>query len=54
MKSRRLRWLDYKANMARNINISVRNPEGKDHFGKLDISGRIILKWVPGNWNVTM
>jgi hypothetical protein len=38
----------------KHINISIRKPEGKDYFGKLDINGRIILKWVPGNWNVTM
>jgi hypothetical protein len=32
----------------------VGNPQGKDHPGKINISGRIILKWVLGNWDMTM
>ena len=30
--------------------VLVGKPEGKDHWGDLDIGGRVILRWVFGKW----
>ena len=30
--------------------VLVGKPEGKSHWGALDVDGRIILKWIFGKW----
>jgi len=30
--------------------VLVGKPEGKSHWGDLDIEGRIILRWIFGKW----
>ena len=30
----------------------VGKPEGKDHWGDLDIDGKIILRWIFRKWDV--
>ena len=30
--------------------VLVGKPEGKNHWGDLDVDGRIILSWIFGKW----
>jgi len=30
--------------------VLVGKPEGKSHWGDLDVDGRIILRWIFGKW----
>ena len=32
--------------------VLVGKPEGKNHWGDLDVDGRIILRWIFGKWEV--
>ena len=32
--------------------VLVGKPEGKSHWGDLDVDGRIILRWIFGKWEV--
>ena len=32
--------------------VLVEKPEGKSHWGDLDVDGRIILRWIFGKWEV--
>jgi hypothetical protein len=49
IKSRRIRWAGHVARMGEKRNayrIFVEKPEGKRPLGRLDVGGRIILKWI--------
>ena len=53
VKSRRMRWAGHVARMGEGSGVHrvlVGKPEGKNHWGDLDVDGRIILRWIFGKW----
>ena len=53
VKSRRMRWAGHVARMGEGrgvYRVLVGKPEGKSHWGDLDVDGRIILRWIFGKW----
>ena len=52
-KSRRMRWAGHVARMVEGKGVHrvlVGKPEGKSHWGDLDVDGRIILRWIFRKW----
>jgi len=48
-----MRWAGHVAHMGEGRGVHrvlVGKPEGKNHWGDLDIDGRIILRWFFGKW----
>ena len=58
IKSRRMRWAEHVAHVARMgkergvYRILVGKPEGKNHWGDLGVDGWIILGWICRRWNM--
>ena len=55
VKSRRMRWAGHVARMGEGRGVHgvlMGKPEGKNHWGDLDVDGRIILRWIFGKWEV--
>jgi len=53
VKSRRMRWAGHVARMGEGRGVHrvlVGKPEERDHWGDLDVDGRIILSWIFGKW----
>jgi len=53
VKSGRMRWAGHVARMGEGRGVHrvlVGKPEGKNHWGDLDVDGRIILRWIFGKW----
>jgi len=53
VKSRRMRWAGHVARMGewRGVHrVLVGNLRERDHWGDLDLDGRIILRWIFGKW----
>jgi len=51
VKSRRMRWAGHVTRMGEGRGVHrvlVGKPEGKRHWGDLDVDGRIILRWIFG------
>jgi len=54
VKSRKLRWAGHVARMGEGRvvhGVLVGKPEGKSHWGDLDVDWRIILRWILGKWD---
>ena len=52
-KLRRMRWEGHVARMEEGRvvhKVLVGKPEGKNHWGELDVDGRIILRWILRKW----
>ena len=57
IKSRRMRWAGHVARMGEErgaYRVLVGKSEGKNHWGDLDVDGRIILGWISRRWDVGM
>jgi len=55
IKSRRMRWAGHVARMGEErgcIGSCWGKPEGKSHWGDLDVDGWIILGWISRKWDV--
>jgi len=55
IKSRRIRWAGHVARMCEErgcIRSWWRNRGERDHWGDLDVDGRIILEWISRRWDV--
>jgi len=55
IKWRRMRWVGHVARIgvARGAyRVLVGKPEGRNHWGDLDIDGWIILGWISSRWDV--
>jgi len=55
IKSRRMRWAGHVAHMGRGevcTGFWWGNLKKRDHWGGLDVDGRIILGWIFGKWDV--
>ena len=55
IKSRRMRWDGHVARMGEErgvYRVLVGKPEGRDHWGDLDVDGWIILEWISRKWDV--
>ena len=53
IKSRRMRRARHVARVGERrvvFRVSVGKPEGKRPFGRLDVDGRIILRWISRKW----
>jgi len=52
-----MRWAGHVARMGEErgvYRVSVGKPEGKNHWGDLDIDGWIILGWISRTWDVVI
>ena len=57
IKSWRIRWAGHVARMSEERGaywVLLGKPEGKNHWGYLDVDGWIILGWIPRRWDVGM
>ena len=55
IKSRRMKWAGDVARMGEErgvYRVLVGKPEGKNHWGDLDVDGWIILGWISRRWDV--
>ena len=55
IKSRRMRWAGHVARMGEDRGVYrflVGKPEGRNHWGDLDVDGWIILGWISRRWDV--
>ena len=50
IKSRRMRWAGHVARMGEEREVG--KPEGRNHWGDLDVDGWIILGWICRRWDV--
>ena len=54
IKSRRMRWAGHVARMGEKgvYRVLLGKPEGRSHWGDLDVDVRIILGWISRRWDV--
>jgi len=55
IKSRKMRWAGHVARMGEErwvYRVLVGKPEGRNHWGDLDIDGWIMLGWISRRWDV--
>ena len=53
VKSKRMRWAGHVSRMGEGRGVHrvlVGNLRERDHWGDLDVDGRIILRWIFGKW----